>query len=76
MIVMELARGGELSEYLEKTGKMTEEKAKGVGTHFFLGGGGKSQGFGDPQTAFFFLLGVVRGVGWKRANWLREGWVL
>ena len=29
MIVMELARGGELSEYLQKTGKMTEEKAKG-----------------------------------------------
>ena len=29
MIVMELAKGGELGEYLEKTGKMTEEKAKG-----------------------------------------------
>eukprot|EP00913_Durusdinium_trenchii_P022615 g21239.t1 len=30
MIVMELARGGELSDYLEKTGKMTEDKAKGI----------------------------------------------
>lgn len=30
MIVMELAKGGELGEYLEKTGKMTEEKAKGI----------------------------------------------
>ena len=30
MIVMELAKGGELGEYLEKTGKMTEEKAKGA----------------------------------------------
>jgi len=27
---MELAKGGELGEYLEKTGKMTEEKAKGA----------------------------------------------
>lgn len=32
MIVMELARGGELSDYLEKTGKMTEDKAKGRST--------------------------------------------
>lgn len=30
MIVMELAKGGELSEYLQKTGKMPEEKAKGT----------------------------------------------
>ena len=30
MIVMELAKGGELGEYLEKTGKMPEEKAKGA----------------------------------------------
>eukprot|EP00435_Cladocopium_sp_Y103_P030871 s686_g7.t1 len=30
MIVMELAKGGELGEYLEKTGKMPEEKAKGI----------------------------------------------
>ena len=33
MIVMELAKGGELGEYLEKTGKMTEEKAKGLGPY-------------------------------------------
>lgn len=36
MIVMELAKGGELSEYLQKTGKMPEEKAKGTLDH--LGG--------------------------------------
>ena len=30
MIVMELARGGELSDYLEKSGRMPEEKAKGI----------------------------------------------
>ena len=35
MIVMELAKGGELGEYLEKTGKMTEEKAKGAPFIFF-----------------------------------------
>lgn len=35
MIVMELAKGGELSEYLQKTGKMPEEKAKGTLDHLW-----------------------------------------
>lgn len=54
MIVMELAKGGELGEYLEKTGKMTEEKAKGAQIFRIFGKLDEIGGW------FFWILVVLR----------------